>query len=162
MCSQSAFRFGDYVANYALFPTSKLQKDLANDYITENADSEQHSAWLREYVQEHNAEFDFKVQLVRNLVEHSVKNCTVEWDEEKYPFETVARVFLLKGQDAFDAQRRVFWEDQMKLNPWYGIDARKALGSVNLRKTLFQRSVARRNELNGCRADVIRNIGQIP
>jgi hypothetical protein len=37
------------------------------------------------------------------------------------------------------------------------------LGSVNrLRKTLYQRSVARRNELNGCQAEVISDIKQIP
>jgi hypothetical protein len=152
------------VAKYALFPTSKLQKDLANDcQITEDADPEQHSAWLRKYFQEHDAEFDFRVQLLRNTDEQSVEDCSVEWNEEKYPFETVAKLVLPKGQDAFDAQRRVFWEDHMKLNPWYGIDAHRPLGSVNrLRKTLYQRSVAGRNELNACKADVISDVGQIP
>ena len=162
--SQSAFRYGDYVAKYALFPTSKLQKDLAYGYqITENADSEQHSAWLRKYFQERDAEFDFRVQLLRNADEQSVEDCSVEWNEEKYPFETVAKLVLPKGQDAFDAQRRVFWENHMKLNPWYGIDAHRPLGSVNrLRKTLYQRSVARRSELNACKAVVVSSVGQIP
>lgn len=75
----------------------------------------------------------------------------------------MARVILPKGQDAFDAKRRVFWEDHMKLNPWYGIDAHRSLGSVNrLRKTLYQRSVVRRNELNGCQAETISDVNQIP
>lgn len=74
MYSQSAFRYGDYVAKYALFPTSKLQTDLARDcQITEDADSEQHSAWLREYFQNHDAEFDFRVQLLRNVDEQRWK-----------------------------------------------------------------------------------------
>jgi hypothetical protein len=164
MYSQSAFRYGDYVAKYALFPTSKLQKDLADKCpVTKDADSEQHSIWLREYFQYHDAEFDFRVQLLRTLDEQSVEDCSVEWDEEKYPFETVAKVVLPKGQDSFDAQRRVFWEDRLKLNPWYGVDVHRPLGSVNrLRKTLYQRSVARRNELNGCQAEVISDIKQIP
>lgn len=164
MYSQSAFRYGDYVAKYALFPTSKLQEDLASEcQITGDADSEQHSAWLREYFQHHDAEFDFRVQLLRSVDEQSVEDCSVEWDEGKYPFETVARVVLPKNQDAFDARRRVFWEDHMNLNPWYGIDAHRPLGSVNrLRKSLYQRSVAHRDELNACQSEAISDVSQIP
>lgn len=164
MYSQSAFRYGDYVAKYALFPTSKLQSELANEFqITEDADPEQHSKWLREFFQKHDAEFDFRVQLLRNVDEQSVEDCSVEWNEEKYPFETVGRVVLSKDQDSFDAKRRVFWDDKMKLNVWYGLDAHRPLGSVNrLRKSLYERSVAKRTELNGCQADVVGDINQIP
>lgn len=88
----------------------------------------------------------------------------MEWNEEKYPFETVARVVLPKGQDAFEAQRRVFWENRLKLDPRYGVDTHRPLGSVNrLRKMLHQRSsVARRNGLNGCQADLISDVGKMP
>lgn len=87
----------------------------------------------------------------------------MEWNEEKCPFETVARVVLPKDQDAFDAQRRVFWENRLNLDPRYGVDTHRPLGSVNrLRKMLYQRSVARRNGLNGCQAYVISDVGQMP
>lgn len=105
------------MAKHALFPISKLQKDLADDcQITENADSEQHSAWLREYFQRNDADSDFRVQLVLNLDEQNVEDCSVEWNEEKYSFETVARVVLPNGHEAFNAQRRVIWEYHMKLS----------------------------------------------
>ena len=87
----------------------------------------------------------------------------MEWDEDKHPFQTVAQVVLPKGQDVFDAKRRVFWEDRMKLNPWYGLDAHRPLGSANrLRKSLYQRSLARRNELNASEAEVVSSVQQIP
>lgn len=163
MYSQSAFRYGDYVAKYALFPTGKMQRELAMCQITEDADREQHSVWLREYFESNDAEYDFRVQLLRNTDEQSVEDCSKPWDEEKYPFETVGTVFLPKGQDAFETERRVFWEDRMKLNPWYGIEAHRPLGSANrLRKTLYQRSVARRNELNASHAEVVSSVDQIP
>ena len=163
MYSQSAFRYGDYVAKYALFPTSKMQKELENFQITDDSDREQHSIWLREYFEKNDAEFDFRVQLLENLDEQSVEDCSMEWDEDKHPFQTVAQVVLPKGQDVFDAKRRVFWEDRMKLNPWYGLDAHRPLGSANrLRKSLYQRSLARRNELNASEAEVVSSVQQIP
>ncbi|GAB7329209.1 hypothetical protein MBLNU13_g01025t1 [Cladosporium sp. NU13] len=102
MYSQSAFRYGKYVAKYALFSTSTLQKDLTNEYqITENANSEQHSAWLKESPQQRDAESDLRVQLLKNVDEQSVEDSSVELNEKKYPFEAVARVVLPKGQDAW-------------------------------------------------------------
>ncbi|KAM0723508.1 hypothetical protein Q7P37_000495 [Cladosporium fusiforme] len=163
MYSQSAFRFGDYIAKYALFPTGKKQRELALCQITEDSDASQHSTWLREYHRQHEAEFDFRVQLLRNLDEQKIEDCSKPWDEETYPFETVARVVLPRGQDAFDPQRRVFWEDNMKLNPWYGLEAHRPMGSINrLRKSLYQRSVAKRNELNAAHAKVVSSLDQIP
>jgi len=163
MYSQSAFRYGDYVAKYALFPTTQTQKELESFQITDTSDREQHSMWLKDYFENHDAEFDFRVQLLENLDEQSVEDCSQEWDQDKYPFQTVARVVLPKGQDAFDAKRRVFWEDRMKLNPWYGLDAHRPLGSANrLRRSLYQRSVAKRNELNASQAEAIGFVEQIP
>lgn len=163
MYSQSAFRYGDYIAKYALFPTGKMQRELALCQITDDADPSQHSIWLREYHRHHDAEFDFRVQLLRDLDEQSVEDCSKPWDEEKFPFETVARVVVPKGQDAFEAKRRVFWEDHMKLNPWHGLEAHRPLGSINrLRKSLYRRSVAKRNELNASQAEVVSSVDQIP
>jgi hypothetical protein len=49
MYSQSAYRWGPYVAKYALFPTGKLQEELSKrNQISDQSDPEQHSMWLRE------------------------------------------------------------------------------------------------------------------
>lgn len=163
MYSQSAFRWGPHVAKYALFPVGKTQRELALCQITSDADPEQHSAWLREHFRSHDAEFDFRVQMLRDLGAQSVEDCSVEWDQEDFPFETVGRVVLPRGQDVFDARRRVFWEEGVKLNPWFGLEAHRPLGSVNrLRRSLYQRSVAKRGELNASRAEAISRVDQIP
>lgn len=131
-----------------------------NANISAGSNREQHSIWLREYFQSHDAEFDFRIQLCRNLADQSVEDCSIPWDEEKYPFETVAKVTLPKGQDVFDSKRRAFWDDHMKLNVWYGLEAHRPLGSVNrLRKSLYQASVKKRADLN---AAEVKLMSQIP
>lgn len=162
--SQSAYRYGDYIAKYALFPSSKLQDDLAKSaQVTASSDREQHSRWLRDYFQHHDAAFDFRIQLCRNLSEQNVEDCSKAWNETKYPFETVAKVVLPAGQDVFDARRRVFWDDGMKLNVWYGLEAHRPLGSVNrLRKSLYQASVKKREELNARKVKLVKSVDEIP
>lgn len=164
MYSQSAYRFGKYIVKYALFPTGELQQKLAErDQITEKSSRDQHSIWLRQYFDSHDAEFDFRVQLCRNLDEQSVEDCSMQWDEEKYPFETVAKVTLPKGQDVFESKRRAFWDDHMKLNTWYGLEAHRPLGSANrLRKRLYVASVREREEINAVKTELVGSIDQIP
>lgn len=164
MYSQSAYRYGDYVAKYAMFPTGKFQQQLAEQaQISDKSDPEQHSIWLRQYFAEHDAEFDFRIQLCHNLSEQSVEDTSAPWDEEKYPFETVAKVTLPKGQDVFESKRRAFWDDHMKLNTWYGLEAHRPLGSVNrLRKSIYQASVKKREDINATNVELVNSIDQIP
>ena len=164
MYSQSTYRYGDNVAKYAMFPTGTFQQDLAEQAkINDQSDPEQHSIWLREYFHSHDAEFDFRIQLCQNLDEQPVEDCSKPWDEEKYPFETVATVTLPKGQDVFDSKRRAYWDDHMKLNVWYGLEAHQPLGSVNrLRKSLYQASVQKREDINAIDVKVVSGVGQIP
>ena len=113
MYSQSAYRYGDYIIKYALFPTVKLQQELASSaQINDQSSREQHSIWLQEFFQSHEAEFDFRVQLCQNLDDQNVEDCSKAWDEEKYPFETVAKLVLPREQDVSDPKRHAFWDDQ--------------------------------------------------
>lgn len=164
MYSQSAYRYGDYIVKYALFPTTKMQQDSAEKAsISDSSDAEQHSIWLREYFQDNDAEFDFRVQLCKDLGEQSVEDTSMEWSEEKYPYETVGHVKLPKGQDVFESKRRAFWDDHMKLNVWYGLEAHQPLGSVNrLRKSLYQASAAKRADINAVDVEYVSSIDQIP
>lgn len=163
MYSQSAYRFGDYVAKYALFPTGKTQRALAERKITDTSDPEQHSLWLREHFRDHAAEYDFRVQLLVDPLAQSVEDTSVEWDEAKYPFETVGKVSIPAGQDCFEAGRRTFWEDRMKLNVWYGMEAHRPLGSVNrLRKEVYKASAAERQKRNAVEVQAVGRIDEIP
>ncbi|MCJ1334115.1 hypothetical protein MMC10_010822 [Thelotrema lepadinum] len=162
MYSQSAYRYGDYIAKFALFPAGELQQQLQSQKITDASSAEQHSLWLREFFSNHTARYDFRVQLCQSLDEQPVEDCSVQWSEEKYPFETVGAV-KIPPQEAFDLKRRAFWDDHMKLNVWYGLEAHRPLGSVNrLRKELYEHSVAKREEMNATDVKLVESIDQIP
>lgn len=120
MYSQSAYRWGPYIAKYALFPTGPAQKNLAADHVIdkEKSDPDQHEKWLRQYFKSknHRAEYELRVQLCENLAEQSVEDCGLDWSEERYPFRAIGQVVLPGAQDPFDPARRSFWDDRMKLN----------------------------------------------
>ena len=52
------------------------------------------------------------------------------WDPQKYPFQTVARV-VFPPQESFDYERKAFWEDHMRVDPWLGLESLRPLGSSN-------------------------------
>lgn len=122
---------------YALFPSTKMQQDLFSQKVDDTSDPEVHSHWLRERFREHDAEYDFKVQLCQTIREQSVEDSGVLWDETAFSFQKVGTAVLPKGQDSFDTRRRIFWDDKMKMNVWYGLEHHRPLGRVNrLRKEL--------------------------
>ena len=163
MYSQSAYSWGPYVVKYALFPGNKMQEELASQTVDDSSDPEVHSQWLQRYFAEHDAEYDFRVQLCQSAKVQSVEDTSVMWDETAFPFQTVGKVVLRKGQDSFDAKRRVFWDDRVKLNVWYGLREHRPLGSVNrLRKELYKMSSKNRGETNAVDVLEIDSADQIP
>nr|POE99480.1 uncharacterized protein y4il [Quercus suber] len=163
MYSQSAYRFGPYVAKHALVPTGTFQAALAEHAsITDASDPLQHRLWLQEYFAAHDAEFEFRVQLCRDLAQQSVEDTSREWSEAEFPFVTVGKV-VLPRQEALGEARQAFYDDRMKLNVWDGLEAHTPLGSVNrLRRTLYQASVRKREEMNGVVVENVKSIGEIP
>ncbi|KAI0132713.1 catalase-like domain-containing protein [Xylariales sp. AK1849] len=162
MYSQSAYRWGDYVGKYALFPTVDV-KDLEKLKITDDADPEQHSKWIREYFSTRNATYDLRVQLCQSTRTQPVEDASVQWDETAFPFRTVARVVFPSGQDSFSSERRTFWEENMRLNVWYGLKEHQPLGSVNrLRRNLYEVSEKFRVKHNASKLVDVDSVDQIP
>lgn len=55
--SQTAFRFGEYVAKFALIPSSDTQKKLFEETVKpDEHDSQILSTWLRNFHAQHEAE----------------------------------------------------------------------------------------------------------
>jgi len=163
MYSQSAYRWGDCVVKYALFPSEAMLKKVEGMDVTEDSDPEVLSTWLREYFRDNNAEYDLRVQVCKDIEAQSVENTGMEWSEDRYPFETVGKVVLPKGQDPFSAKRRAAWDDGMRLNVWYGLEEHRPLGSANrLRKELYETSSRNREEMNARTPKDIRSIDEIP
>lgn len=158
MYSQSAYRFGPYVAKYALFPTAEVPETKIED----SSDPDQHSKWIQEYFANNQMTYDLKVQLCEDLQKQPVEDASIQWDEDKFPFRTVGQV-VFPSQNSFDPARRSFWDDHMKLNVWAGLDEHTPLGSTNrLRKSLYTHSQKKRAELNSAEIIDVKSIRQIP
>lgn len=128
--SQTPYRFGDFVIKYCLVPTGETQRKLYDETVKpEDGDDILHR-WLQNFHRDHDAEYEFQVQLLENLEEQPVEYAGVAWDAEKYPWQTVAKLVIPK-QESFDYQRKTFWEDHMRVNPWFGLATLQPLGSSN-------------------------------
>lgn len=150
------------MAKYALFPTGELQNSLEKMKIEDSSDSDQHSKWLQEFFSKNKATYDLRVQLCQSLSQQPIEDCSVAWDETAFPFQTVANIVFPK-QESFSNERRIFWEDAMKLNVWYGLKDMQPLGSVNrLRKRWYENSAQNRAKGNLTEPVAVDNIEQIP
>ena len=133
--SQTAYRFGEYVAKYCLVPSSETQKKLYEETVKPNSDpSDILHQWLKNFHSAHDAEYLLQFQLLENLEDQPVEYAGKVWDPEKYPWQTVAKLVIPK-QDSFNYELKSFWEDHMRIDPWLGLKTLQPLGSPNrLRK----------------------------
>ena len=133
--SQTSYRFGDYVMKYCLVPSSETQRKLFEETVRPEDGSDILHRWLQDFHLNHDAEYLFQVQLCENLEDQPVEYAGKIWDPEKYPWQTVATLKIPK-QESFDYERKTFWEDHIRVDPWHGLKAYQPLGGPNrLRKT---------------------------
>ncbi|KAL9602001.1 MAG: hypothetical protein Q9219_002109 [cf. Caloplaca sp. 3 TL-2023] len=162
--TQSAFRFGDYYGHLALFPLLDSQKSLrsSSQNVSSSDPSTILSDWLFEYFQHQPAKYEFKIQLGTDPAHHPTEDASVVWDEATAPYQTIGTLEF-PVQNSFDQERRVFWEDRMRLDPWRGLEAHRPLGSVNrVRKSVYARSAKQRDELNARNSCHVTDVNEIP
>lgn len=128
--SQTAYRFGDYVMKYSLVPSSDTQRRLYEETVKPEHEEGILQTWLQNFHANHEAEYLFQVQLLENQEEQPVEYAGQAWDEEKYPWQTVAKL-VIPRQNSFDFERKRFWEDYMRVDPWHGLKSLQPLGSPN-------------------------------
>ena len=128
--SQTAYRFGDYVAKYCLVPSTETQKKLYEETVKPEDQPDILSQWLKNFHEAHDAEYQLQFQLCENLEDQPVEYAGKVWDPEKYPWQTVATLVIPK-QDSFNYELKSFWEDHMRIDPWLGLKSMQPLGSPN-------------------------------
>ncbi|KAI9652750.1 MAG: hypothetical protein M1821_007824 [Bathelium mastoideum] len=154
--SQTAYRFGNYVIKYCLVPSSETQRRLYEETVRPEHGSDILHRWLQNFHKQHEAQYLFQVQLLENLNDQPVEYAGKIWDAEKYPWQTVARV-VFPAQESFDYERKSFWEDHMRVDPWHGLKALQPLGSPNRLRRVGQYLASYKWSLHATqfRADVI-------
>lgn len=120
--SQSAYRFGDYVTQFGVFPLGGDQKKLEHKVISDDAPINILSQLCRDYHMKHKVTYPFCAQLLKNLDKQPVNDLGVEWDAKKYPFEQVATLEF-EPQDSWIPEFRVRWDDRITVNLWHGLKA---------------------------------------
>lgn len=150
--SQGAYRYGDHVAKFALFPTSKAQQALTSTLIQPTDPIDILSQNLRTFHAAHSAMYSFRVQLLQNLAEQSVEDLGVAWDEDKYPFVEVATLEFAPQESADTTFRSWFDDSGVACNPWHGLVVHRPLGSAQrVRRVVYAESRKLRLNMNGRR-----------
>ncbi|CAO1629529.1 unnamed protein product [Parajaminaea phylloscopi] len=165
--SQSSFRYGDYVAKFALVPsTSTVGQEEREKELTPSDGENAFKDLVQDHFASSGAEWDFQVQLLERTwfkeKPAAVEDSRIDWPQDRFPYMTVAKLRMPK-QETMLAARRVFWEDHIRVDPWHGLVVHKPLGSINrVRKGVYKASSAYRRKLNATREVTVTSIDDIP
>jgi len=149
MFSQSAFRFGPYVAHFSLVPATDEQKELAN--ASQYSSSDSYTVLqdqIRDFYKSKTARYTFRAQFVSDLKYQPVEDASTAWDEFSSPWHDLATVEF-PPQETFSNARRMWWDNKIACSPFNGLEEHKPMGSVNrLRKRVYEASRKYRAEKN--------------
>ncbi|WP_320201635.1 catalase family protein [Agrobacterium sp. rho-13.3] len=148
--SVTPFRYGDYVAKFSLKPVSPYLTELAGREIDTSVSDDA----IREKVQAEmktiSGEWEFQVQLCRDIEAQPIEDPTVEWDQTEAPFITVATI-TAAPQDSWSDEQVKRVDEEMRFSVWTGLAAHQPLGNINrARKAPYEHSAKFRERFNGC------------
>ena len=148
--SVTPFRYGDYIAKFAVVPVSADLTSLSKKQVdaTDRPDA------IRQDVKGEmlliDGVWEVRVQLCRDLERQPVEDPTVQWKEEDSPFQTVATIHVGR-QDSWDAGQVQKVDEGMRFSPWVGLAAHRPLGNINrARKETYEHSADYRAQFNTC------------
>jgi hypothetical protein len=96
------------------------------------------------------AQWEFRVQLCRDLEKQPVEDPTVEWDEAEAPFQRVG-IVRVAAQDSWDPAQVQQINEETRFSVWTGITAHQPLGNINrARNEPYRHSADFRARTNGC------------
>lgn len=144
------FRYGDYIAKFAVVPVSPNLTSLTGDRVNTSDRSDALREVINETMIEQGGTWEVRVQLNTDLDAMPVEDATVAWDEEASPYRTVARI-TAKPQLAMGTDLANEIDERTFFSPWHGLAAHRPLGSVNRsRRQAYEMSSDFRANFNGC------------
>lgn len=147
--SQSAYRHGDYVAKYGVFPLGDEQIKQEESFVKDDDPINILATETRNFHLHNKVTYAFCAQMLQNLEEQSVDDIGIEWDPIKYPFEQIATIEF-PPQDSYLPEFRTWWDDRITVNSWHGLKEHQPLGSTNrMRRVVYAESRKLRMQVNG-------------
>ena len=148
--SVTPFRYGDYIAKFALVPVSPDLKAVEKTVIDASDDPDAIRHHIQGEMQLIDGVWELRVQLCRDLEKQPVEDSTVEWKEDDTPFQTVATIHAGR-QDSWDDGQVQKVNEEMRFSPWIGLAAHRPLGNINrARKAPYEHSAEYRARFNRC------------
>jgi hypothetical protein len=159
--TQAPIRYGYHVAKLGIFPDTSRLRALAEKAL-EIGDENSLRTAVVEFFRSSPAEFEVRIQLCTDLDAMPVEDASVEWPEDRSPYQPVARL-VLPAQDAYSPARQACVEDALSFAPSHSLAAHRPLGSI-MRARLKAYAVlgsARRRD-NGKPVREPRSISEVP
>ena len=144
------FRYGDYIAKFAMAPVSPNLTQLTGDRVNTSDRPDALREVIGETIIEQGGTWELRVQLSTDLDTMPVEDATVEWDEKVSPYRMVARI-TVEPQMSIGTDLASDVDEQTFFSPWHGLAAHRPLGSVNrARRQAYEISAEFRAKFNGC------------
>lgn len=148
--SQTAYRFGDYIAKIGLFPVSPNLTELTGDRVNVTDRPDALREVVREVMIEQGGKWELRVQLCTDLDAMPIEDASVAWDEKASPYRTVAQIDV-PPQLSVGTELHGQADETSFFSPWHGLAAHQPLGSVNrARRRTYEMSAEFRGRFNGC------------
>ena len=138
--------FGRYMAKVQLVPVSPELAMLKDQPVDLDNKPNGLRGAVVDFMTEHAAEWELRVQLGTDLDETPIEDPTVEWTT---PWVAVARISA-PAQAGWTHGLSVLVDDGMQFSPWHCIAAHRPLGSImRVRRAVYAASARFRAERNG-------------
>jgi hypothetical protein len=148
--TQTAFRYGDYIAKLSLAPVSPELTALTGTTLATSGDPNVIRDTVAAFFRRRPGTWELRVQLCTGLDSMPVEDASVAWPEDRSPYVAVARL-TLPPQTSWSEQRSHVVDDGFSFSPWNGLAAHRPLGSINrARKPSYEMSAGFRAKHNGC------------
>ncbi|MFS0736826.1 catalase family protein [Sphingomonas sp. 1P06PA] len=147
--SQTAYRYGDFIAKFSLVPVSAI-RDFADETINATGRPDAIREAVNELLAEQGGTWELRVQLCTDLEAMPIEDASVVWDEAASPFRTVATLEV-PPQTGWTPGTSEQTEDRLSFSPWHGLAAHQPLGGVNrVRQPTYKFSADYRADFNRC------------
>jgi hypothetical protein len=147
--TQTPIRYGEYIAKLCIAPLSPNLFQLAGQHV----DIGDRFSALRDtivrFFETETAVWEIRVQLCTNLTTMPIEDASIEWPQSESPYFPVASI-TVHPQNAYSAERRLYFDERLSFNPWHALAARRPLGNImRARRQVYAMSSQYRHRANG-------------